>query len=195
MATVHELSDTLAERLRDLNATAFSRADLRTALSTAQRAVNIRFQLVLTTVNLTTQAQRVLYPFVEFASDCVRVIEVIQSNRRLDPVRYAQLRSFSLSWLRATGSRHEAWAPVGRDLLAIYPALLGTTGTVSITYVPLLPAFDDEENTVSIPDDYHPLMVNLALLLLCARGRLLEAIPSVLTVLQQEVKMVPDVPR
>lgn len=201
MATVHELSDTLAERLRDLNATAFTRADLRTALSTAQRMLNAKFALVQDTTSLITKASRTLYPFAEFASDCVRILDVYQltnagaTKRRLDPIRYPQLRAFSLNWLTTTGlsSRLEAWAPVGRDYLAVYPALTGTA-LCEVKYVPLLPAFDDEENTVLIPDDYHPLCVNLALLLCCLKGRLIDSIPGVLSGIQQQVKEIPSVP-
>lgn len=203
MASVHELSDTLAERLRDLNATAFTRPDLRTALSTAQRMLNAKFALVQSTTTLSTKASRTLYPFAEFASDCVRILEVYQltdagaTKRRLDPVRYQQFRAWKLDWLVDTDAdktRLEAWAPVGRDYLGIYPAL-STAADCSIKYVPLLAAFDDEENTVEIPDDYHPLCVNLALLLCCAKGRMIDSVPGVLSTIQLQVKEIPNVPR
>ncbi len=203
MAAVHELSDVLAERLRDLNATAFSRADLRTALSTSQRMLNAKFALVQETISLSTKASRTLYPFVEFASDCVRILDVFQltdagaTKRRLDPVRYQQFRAWKLDWLTDTDAdktRLEAWAPIGRDILAIYPAL-STAALCEVKYVPLLPAFDDEDNTVSIPDDYHPLCVNLALLLCCLKGRMIDSITSVLSTIQLQVKEIPLVPR
>lgn len=203
MATVHELADVLAERLRDLNATAFTRADLRTALSTSQRMLSAKFALVQETTSLTTKASRTLYPFVEFASDCVRILEVYQltnagaTKRRLDPVRYQQFRAWKLDWLTDTDAdktRLEAWAPVGRDLLAIYPAL-STTALCEVKYVPLLAAFDAEDNTVQIPDDYHPLCINLALLLCCLKGRMIDTLPAVLTTIQLQVKEIPNVPR
>ena len=131
--------DIIRKRVRsdDGSDIAFSDAEISTFLDYAQRTVNMATRRVLDeAINVTILANTPITQITTLATDIIDFVSVRDGTRELKKVDFAQLSRYNNNWWApdATATRREAWAQVGKDLLAIYPVRT-VVEDFEITYV------------------------------------------------------------
>lgn len=167
----HLLIDTVLQRVRDPQGLAHTRAQVLDLLSQCQRFINGALGLVLTTTTLTTLPRKLLYTLSGDLTTTLRVVAVRDGARDLAKMpTLASLNHVDLHWMRLEGARFEAWVPIGRDLLVIYPAK-EVGSTVTVVHASLTSALTGEDDVTEIPDEYLDMVVTLceAIVLLIQR--------------------------
>lgn len=170
---VGPLVDTVLRRVRDVQGSAHPRALVRWLLSMAQQLVNARFDNALDTATFTTEPQRQIYPLAAGFPTSVRVIAVRQDGRDLGAVPWADLIQLDRRWHRRAGPRLETWSPIGRDLLVLHPAL-ATAATVDVVVTKLTTSLTIDSDTLEVPDQLIPPMLDLVEAIVLTKGRLFE---------------------
>lgn len=182
------LTDTLLRRVRDPQGLAHSRTFARTCLSHAQRILNTTLGVVVQNVTFATTPQMQIYSVSGFVPTAARVIAVRENGRDLAKLsNHVQLAHYSLQWFREVGSRFEAWCPIGRDLIAIYPAK-SLASSVEIRYAKLTTDLTAETTATEMPDEYMDYIVTMAECFLLAKQRDLKAAMVALTRLTEDFK-------
>jgi hypothetical protein len=188
--TAKELTDEVLRRVRDVHGLAHSRAFARTLLSKSQQVLNTLLAVVTTSTTFTTQPHQQLYSISGSltGTDTVsRVLAVREGGRDLSHLKdYRQLSHLNLRWLRAIGTRFEAWTHIGRDLLVIYPAKTSTS-SVEIIGSKLTTALTGEATELEVPSEYHDHIVTLAEIMLLAKQRDLEQAMRQLKLLSEKL--------
>lgn len=189
-ATAKELTDEVLRRVRDVHGLAHSRAFARTLLSKSQQLVNTLLALVTTSTTFTTQPHQQLYSISGSltGTDAIsRVLAVREGGRDLSQLQdYRQLSHLNLRWLRAVGTRFEAWTHIGRDLLVIYPAKIQTS-SVEVVGSKLTTELTGEATELELPNEYHDHLVTLTEIMLLAKQRDLEQAMRQLKYLSQKL--------
>lgn len=116
------LISSIARRVRDPNNTAHTQAFVRDILDRVQVIVNDKQEYVLTDTVLTATPGQVLYSVENDLGNIVTVTRVSINGRDLDRQNWHNLHRINSKWLQAKGGTPTAWAPIGRSLIAIYPA-------------------------------------------------------------------------
>ena len=182
------LTDTVLRRVRDPQGLAHTRDFTRTCLSHAQRIINIALGVVVTTETMTTTAQQQVYSVSGYLPNAGRVIAVLENGRDLVKLtNHVQLAHVNLHWFRELGTRFEAWCPVGRDLLVIYPGK-AQDSTVQVKYARLTTPLLGEADELEMPNEYDDYIMTLAECFLLAKQRDLKAAMTALQRLTNEIK-------
>ncbi len=182
------LINELAVRLRDPSNVAYPRATVLNVLNYVQYAVNVRLGLVHNTATLTTGNQA-LYATTSFATDYIYPVQIFDANNEeIDLVPYTTLVHQDRDWLRAQGNRVLIAAPIGRELLALTP-IPYQPQTLTIRYVKKPKALADDAGTADWPDEYKPLVLDLAEALLLLRGRYWNGIQEAISRAAQKLSL------
>lgn len=182
------MTDTLLRRVRDPQGLAHTRDFARTCLSHSQRIINTALGVVVETLTFATTPTQMVYPVSSYFPNAARVIAVMENGRDLAKLaNHVQLAHIDMSWFRAIGTRFEAWCPVGRDMIVIYPAK-STDSSVQVKYAKLTTALTGEADASEIPDLYDDYVLSLAECFLLAKQRDLKAAMVALQRLTNELK-------
>lgn len=174
MATVGEVRQILHTRLRSSVP-----VDIQIRfLSQAQRITNAALRRVLVYGEITTEPHRLVYDLVNLLPNYIYVYSVRDGARDLDCMfDWRELRSVSRSWFRLIGPQLAAWAPIGRELLVLFPSLEVET-TVTVVAVKLLDELTSESQDIELDDQFIPSIVDLAEVLIHARERRYQVIDT-----------------
>jgi hypothetical protein len=146
-STAGTLISSISRRVRDANNTAHTSAFVRDILDRAQVTINARQEYVLTDTVLTATPGKVLYNVENDLGSSIKVTEVSIDGRDLDEITWANLHRISPTYLTDKSGTPEAWARIGRSLVAIYPA----------PNVPIEITFTASKITTELNDDNIPL--------------------------------------
>lgn len=198
---VGQCVDIVLRRVRDPLGTAHPRADVRALLTDAQRCVNLAVPGTLAAATLPTQPERVLYDFADLTDattgDPVPPTVVARVERitrpdgvELIPVPWRSFGRCDPHWLRRIGGPFQLWARLGRDLVICHPAQKDP-GTLTLTYVPLLPALASDDDTLALREDRTPAVLALTEALLLAQRRHWAPMRTALATLRTELARLP----
>jgi hypothetical protein len=165
------LTDTLLRRVRDTQGLAHSRAFTRSILTHAQRLVNAQQRLVLTEETLATVPRRLLYPIAALLPLSLRVEYVREDGRDIPPTTLTTLATTRPGWSRQVGDFFQAWAPVGRDLLVVWPSKT-IASSVTVVSTKLTTDLATEGTLTEVPDEALPAVLDVAELLLLLKSRM-----------------------
>ena len=167
----HDAIDIVLRRVRDPDGTAHSRDFVRAELSVCQNLGNLSFAWVTEDIDFLVKPYHVIYaPLSDLAPRAGRVVSV-RSQTGAIPFTDWLLFTYSVpTWLRRVGTQIEHWSYIGRDALMLWPALRRSE-TVTLTCASLFPAIGGEGNTLDIPDQYVPHVLDLCELHLLTRQR------------------------
>lgn len=165
----------LARRLRDTSNTAHPRDLLRRVLSHSQRAINLAQQLKKTTATFTPDAGRTLYEIGEVAANVGRIVRIRAADRTLPEISWRQLVDNSRTWFRDIDTQHRTWSRIGGNLFVLTPALIVPSAT-EVVYVIVPADVVDDTTNVDVPDEWLPLVMDMAEALMLLRARLYHAL-------------------
>lgn len=185
---VAELQQQLALRIRGETSGATYSTELgRRILSLGQQVLSIGSKLVITSGTLPVEKQRQIFPIRDYLADVGQVLAVRDGNRDLDfMTNWRELLYSDRSWFRRIGPKHKSFALVGHDLIIVHPARPINT-TLTVVYSKLTTEFTSEGDTVELPDDDTPKLLELAEALLLLRERRLDSISAVVSRLVNEL--------
>lgn len=156
------MTDVLLRRVRDPLGIAHGRDFARTCLSEAQIVLNAAIGVVVSNTTLVTTPGQMVFSVSGFLPLAARVIAVREHGRDLAKLSsHVDLAHLNLLWFRDTGSRFEAWCPVGRDLLVIYPAKQSTS-SVEVRYAVVTAPLAGEADALELPEEYTDYVLSLA---------------------------------
>jgi len=172
------LIDTILQRVRDSGGTAHTRAFTLDLLSRVQTVLNNGLGVVTATASFATVAFRTIYPLASNISAASRIITINDDGRELDWLpNWRDLKNIDVSWSRRLGSQFKLWTPIGRDLFILYPHLQAAS-TVNVTYITNTTALSLESTTTDLPDQYSPLLEDLVVAIIRAKGRYADLEPT-----------------
>jgi hypothetical protein len=158
------------QRVRDEQGSAHSRDFVRKILSHAQRITNAIFGEVKVTTTFTTEPNRLAYPIQPNLPDSLRIARVTHNKDELLPETLQGLRGFDSSWPRTRGDKYLSYAPVGRDLFLLYPALK-VTGSVEVTSIKDTGLIVGESSNMDLPDSDVKVALDITEIILLLRQR------------------------
>jgi len=181
MTTIGDHIDVIARRVRDASNTAHSRAFVRNIFTRAAAVINTQQEYLYDTVTLSVgTAGKALYTVETDLGEISRVAEVSVNDSILDEVKpWRDLWKISPTWLMDTASVPKAWAAIGRDRVAIWPA---PSSDIAITFTGprgRFPAGSDSLET-GFRDEDDETVRELTVALLLLRQRDLDVIEPVL---------------
>jgi hypothetical protein len=173
------LIDELSRRLRDLTSTGYPRADILDIVNRTQRAINARLGLVHTSTAFST-GETPLYSVDAIATNIVRVVDVRDDDRPLQRVPWPQLVHQDSKWIRLRGTP-EVWSPIGRTMIAVIPTPYITRSLTAVSIKMTSNLADAGAPLLDIPDDFKPILLDLAEAVLLVRAREYKMIEAALT--------------
>lgn len=148
-----------------------------TTLSHCQRIVNAGLGRIKSTSTFSLRKEQLVYAYRDQLTTAIDIIAVRDSTRTLQRTdSLADLAAFDPDWYRATGSQHNFWLQLGRDLLIVSPAMTADS-TLSIDYTSLTTAFSDFSNAseynaaLELPDEDIDIALGLAEVIMLLRSR------------------------
>ncbi len=175
------------QRVRDPQGSAHTRTFVLKILSHAQRVVNAIFGEVKITDTFNTEADRIAYPVRPTLDKTLRVVSVTQDGSELATETLEGLRGFDPSWPRTRADKMLAFAPVGRDLLFLYPAL-PRTSSVQITSIKDTGIIVGEASELEIPDNRAKIALDFTEVVLLLRQRDLDEAEALLKELTERIQ-------
>ncbi len=150
---------------------AITDANLFSIMNYVQRTINYSLKRELSSATLTGASATVLTECTTtIGTDFNAIISVHESTRSLMRVaNWNQLKQYDSSWIGSTAARSEAWSPVGRNMIAVYPA---STGTYTVTYIQETTTINSSGDTLNLPDEDGTLLIDLCELVWLAHLRL-----------------------
>lgn len=170
----------IARRVRDPNNTAHSQAFVRDILDRVQVIVNDRQEYVLTSTVLTATPGKVLYSVENELGNIVTVTRVSINGRDLDKQDWHNLHRLNPQWLQAKGGKPQAWAPVGRSLIAIYPAP-DYEAEITFTGTKITTALSDNNIQLELELEDEDIVREIVTAILLIRQRDLDMIESLIS--------------
>lgn len=170
------LIDALARRVRDTTNFAHARTFLLETINRVRRSVVSATQCNINNTTLTPAEERVIYRVSELpVTDVIRVTGFDDADgRELLEVQWEHLVNSDSEWLHRVGPKPLMWARLGRDLLAVYPAVKAADlSALSVFYIQMpVDLADDAVDVTDVPDEYIPLILDLSEVLVLFRGRI-----------------------
>lgn len=169
--TVGPIISKLLRRVRDPQATTHTRLFVLEILGHAQQIVNSLSALVLENATLNLDKGLLLYQTASTVPNSVAIIDVVHNGYSLYRSDLVKLKAINNNWPRSRASAIEMFAPIGRDLLILYPGINRSGDSVTIYYVKDVSNLANENATISIARDYESLMESFAEILLLIKQR------------------------
>lgn len=181
MATLEDLIDSIARRVRDESNTAHSRNFIREIFTRSAAIINSKQEYVFDTVAVSGTANKALFNLEADLGGISRVADVDMEGRSLNEVNpWTNLWKLSPTWLTDTSTTPLAWAAIGRDRVAIWPAPILD---VTLTFVGVRGNFqtmsESQETGFRAEDD--DIVRELATALLLLRQRDLDMVQVVIS--------------
>ena len=186
MITAGSLIDSVSRRVRDSNNTAHTRAFVRDIVDRLQVILNAKQQYVFTETIYTAAAGQTLYSVENDLGSTIEVTEVSIDGRELDRQNWRNLHRISPTWLTDRADTPIAWAPIGRSLIAIYPA---PSNPIDITFrgPKITTPINDDDIPLDLRDEDSDLLRELTTAILLIRQRDLDTVPSVIQRIAQKM--------
>jgi hypothetical protein len=156
--------DILRERLRSTGTVGISDTLAYQVLSAVQEMVNARNMRVLTSKDITLDANTLLFDIrTKLTSPVgIKLISITVSDRTLLKLRdWRELFAYDQSWLTRTAARHEVWAQIGADKFVVYPAKTTNT-TASVIYAGETTTLDGSTDDFDLPTEDEDLVYDIA---------------------------------
>ena len=171
MATIAGVIITkVLQRVRDPQGSAHTRPFVLEILSHTQRIINAIFGPVRVTNTFTTEADRLAYPIQSNLPDNLKIVSITHEGSELIGETLSGLQGNDPSWPRTRGVKIQAFAPIGRDLIILYPAL-ERNSTVEITSIKDTGLITGETATMDLPDERVKTAIDFTEVLLLIRQR------------------------
>jgi len=186
--TAATVLEELQRRLRIGTAeSAISDANIFTIMDCVQCTLNYAFDRSVSTGTFTPASATTLYATTtSIHGGCFRILTIYESTRTVMFVpNWKMLQQYDRNWFRSAGTRTEAWAPVGHNMLAIYP---GSTTALGVTYVSRPTAITSSGDVFKLPAVDAPLIYDLCEIVLLAHLRLYPEITRKLQSFQKAVE-------
>ncbi len=159
-------TEILLRRVREQGGAAISPDFALQTLSKCQRLINTGLRKVIASATLPTTALQLIYTYRTLLFNAIDIISLEDGTRTLTKCDdLSELSAFSNTWFRDTGSQHNIWCQIGRDLLIIYPARTANSSLTAhySTLTTDLFDFNGQYNTaLEMPDDDVELMLAVA---------------------------------
>ena len=156
-------TEVLLRRIREQGGAAIPPNFAIGILSKCQRLINTGLSKVITSATLPTTALQLVYTYRTLLSNAIDIISLVDGIRTLTKCdNLSELSAFSTTWFRDTGTQHNMWCQVGRDLLFIYPSLTSNASLTAHYYTLTtdLTNFTGQYNVaLEMPDDDVELIV------------------------------------
>lgn len=187
VAQAGELVDRVLNRVRDPHAAANSRVFVREVLAHCQRLLNAKLGLVVSEITFDTVAAQVVYPIASLAETALRIVGVREDGRDLVEVKWREFWFLQRNWLRRVGTSFQSYSLVGRDLLVLYPAQAEAAQVTLVAAVLTDPLLSDDV-AIQLPDDYHPLLLDLATVVVSLKGRAYQPLKALAASVQERLR-------
>ena len=181
------VEDELQRRLRVGAAEiALSDTNLYSVMNYVQRTINYATERIVATGTLTmTSGLTLHYTSTDIAADCYKVLSVYESSRSVMKLgNWNQFVQYDRDWHRSTGSRAEAWAHVGHNMIAVYP---GTSGNLNAVYLQETTTIDSSGDDFKLPDIDSDLIYDLCEVVLLAHLKLVPEAGNKVKKLQKDI--------
>lgn len=171
MSDIAASIDSISRRVRDASNTAHTRAFIQDIFTRSASIINSRQIYLTDDITLTATKQKAIYTVETELGGVSNITDVRlgqESLHHVDPWR--NLWKLSATWLTDTSDVPLAWATIGRDRLAIYPAPISD---IPITFIGTRGSFqavvETEETGLRDEDDDIVRELTTALILLRQR--------------------------
>ena len=155
---VGPLITTALNRVRDIQGSSTSRADVLTLFKHAQNIINAALGLITETLSLTTKKKRLIYDYASDLPLSLKILGVKYLENDLEEVGIKDLLTISSKWHRRVEQNMQMFVPVGRNILILYPGL-PFDSTVKVTYIKRL-VLPGESSELEIANQVVPLVEN-----------------------------------
>jgi len=173
-------------QVRDIGANGHSRVFTLEVISHAQRTINAIVKAVLRTQTLTLVPRQLFYSISLIFTDYIQAVGVCYHNQSLHRTSLRGLRNSNIDWPRKVSSVPSFFAPVGINLLIIFP-IPEIVETVSVTYVQDTGVIAGENIAMALPDHAIQLVKDLAATTLFLRQRDFGQAQALIKSLQQRL--------
>ena len=170
--TVETVEAELQRRLRIGSAQiAITDANLFDVMNKVQKVINYALERKLSTGTLTVSSATTLYhTTTSIAADCRKVIALYDATRTIMFVpNWEMFQQYDQNWHKSTGSRAEAWAPVGHNMIAVYP---GSSTTLTCVYLAETTTLDSSGDIFNLGDHDMAIVYDLCEIILLAHLRM-----------------------
>lgn len=174
------VTDELLRRARDVSAQGTTRAQARRFIAHAEGLVGIGLRAHIEDFPLTSTPTRLVYDLAGVSPRIGEVLNVRVGGKDLTKTNFTDLAAQSVSWFRDLGDEYLTWAPVGRDLLVLWPGVARVvTVTVTASAMPLAP---DETyvgadlDTLTVDARWTPYVLDWAEIFMLLRARRYDAL-------------------
>ncbi len=175
MATsVKTAIDRVSRRVRDPQNSAHPRTLVMALLERSEQLVNAWAALVTQEINFEVLPERQIYGALSVNyPQILRVVGVHDQERELTQIDWMRLHHYDGAWFRRIGPEPQVWAHFGRDALIIHPAVRAPRIVhVMAAITPTL--LTTENQDLTIPDPYIPMVLSLVELQLLTKSRELD---------------------
>lgn len=172
MGEIGDAIDSISRRVRDASNTAHTRAFIRDIYTRCASVINTRQEYILDNITRSTATGgKALYVVETEIGTFSRITEVEANGQALEEVDpWRNLWKLSPSWLTDTATAPLAWAAIGRDLLAIWPA---PVSNVVLTFTGVRGTFQSSAETeeTGLREEDDDIVRELATALILLRQR------------------------
>lgn len=160
-------------------------------LSHCQRIIGAGVKHTVVSGSFQLYPEQLIYAYRNQLPDAVDIVDVRDGTRVLQKIEnLTELAAYDVDWFRATGSRHDAWLQLGRDLLIIYPAQ-SSRSTLVADYIKLTTEFAsaaaDYNTAFDLPNEEVNIALGLAETILLLRSRQLPKAKARITKAAEDV--------
>jgi hypothetical protein len=181
MTDIATYIDSISRRVRDATNTAHSRDFIRDVFTRASSVINSRQEYIIDTVTITAGTKgKAIYTLEGDLGGISRLTEVEVNNESLEKVEpWRDLWKLSATWLTDTSDVPLAWAAIGRDRAAIYPAPLSN---IPITFSGVRGSFQTlaETEETGLRDEDADIVREITVALILLRWRDLDMVKPIL---------------
>ena len=165
---------------------ALSDTNLYSIMNFVQRTINYATDRIVATGTLTMASGTTLYyTTASIATDCYKVLSVYESSRSVMKLgSWRQFVQYDRDWHRSTGARAEAWAPIGHNMVAVYP---GTSGNLNAVYLQETTTIDSSGDDFNLPDIDADLIYDLCEVVVLAHLKLYPEVGRVVDKLKKDI--------
>ncbi len=144
--------DILRDRLRAAGTVGISDALGYQLVDLCQKMVNARIGSFVKTSSYNWPANTSHAAVSTISSNAMRILSLKQGDRTLHRLpHWQELNFYDSDWYKKTGTRFEVWAPMGHDLILIYPAIASQT-SITAYYAAYTTTIDDATDDLEIHD-------------------------------------------
>lgn len=158
--------DILRERLRMTGTVGIADALAYQVLSAVQEMFNARYRRVLSSADITLDANTLLFDIrTELTSPVgIKLVSISVSDQTLVPLRdWRELFGYDQSWWTRVSATapHQVWAHIGADKFVVYPAKASNV-TATVVYAGETTTLNDATDSFDVPTEDEDLIYDIA---------------------------------